>query len=332
MWRTGAGFGRRHFLWGSLGVAGLALLAGRGAVSPRPALRSARIGVVLGNSLDPSPEGVAFRDALKDLGYVEGQNLALTFRLAGQPAAVARAAAELIDQGVDVIVTVEDEATRAVMSASDRVPIVMADSRDPIGSGLIASLARPGGNVTGLTSLAAALTPKHLELLRTAAPGVSRVALLWHARSTGLPDLSAVQSAAQTMGVQLAPMLVRSTMNVEIAGLGPSVDGIIVLPLTSARPDALRVATAVNATRLPAIYDAGAFARAGGLLAYGANSPALFRRAAFYVDRILKGAKPADLPVEQPTTFDFVVNLKTAQTLGITLPATVLQQATEIIQ
>ena len=286
-----------------------------------------------GHALDPSPEGAAFRVALRDLGYAEGQNLSLAFRYAGLPETLVSAAAELIGQGADVIVTVDDEATRAARDVSSTVPIVMADSRDPVRAGLIASLARPGGNVTGLTSLTAALGPKRLELLHEAAPGASQIAFLWHTRTGDSPDLREMQAAADRMGVQLIPVISEVlNMALPLTGLPAPVDGVIVSTLGSARADAARVAASVNTMRLPAIYDAGSFPQAGGLMAYGANTPALFRRATTYVDRILKGAKPADLPVEQPTTFDFVINRKAAQELGLTLPESVLQQATEVIQ
>jgi putative ABC transport system substrate-binding protein len=231
-------------------------------------------------------------------------------------------------------VTVDDDATRAAKNASTTVPIVMADSRDPVRADLIASLARPGGNVTGLTSLTAELGPKRLELLRLALPSVRRVAFLWQARTDEPPDLRELQPAAEGMGVQLLPVSFRAFGNVALplAGLEGSVDGIIVLTLGSARADAARITALLNVTRLPAIYDAGTFVHADGLMAYGANTPELFRRAATYVDKILRGTRPADLPVEQPTTFDFVINLKTAQAIGLTIPPSVLQQATEIIQ
>ena len=326
--------GRRRFLRGSLALAGASLLAGCGVVPPQPSPRSAKIGVFSDSALDPSPEGTAFSAALRDLGYVEGRNLALAFRFAGQPTTLASDAAALIAQGVDVIVTVDDEATRAVRDASAAVPIVMADSRDPVRAGLIASLGRPGGNVTGVTSLMAVLGSKRLELLRAVAPGVSRVAFLWAAHTGDLPDLREVEAAAQGMGVQLVPVIVTATRNMALplAGLSVPVDGMIVFTVASARADATRIVASLNATRLPAIYDAGSFAHAGGLMAYGANTPELFRRAATYVDKILRGAKPAELPVEQPTTLDFVINPKAAQALGLTIPQSVLQQATEVVQ
>jgi putative ABC transport system substrate-binding protein len=312
----------------------MGLLAGCGALPPQPSSRSVKVGVLSTNALDPSPEGTAFREALRDLGYVEGQNLTLSFRLAGQPETLRSAATDLIGQGVGVIMTVEDEATRAARDASDAIPIVMADSRDPVRAGLIASLGRPGGNVTGLTSLTVDLGPKRLELLRAAVPGVARVAFLWVARTGGLPDVHDLQAAARGMGVEFIPVLERNatTIGLSLEGLDARVDGIIVLTLASVRADAARIAATLNRTRLPTIYDAGSFARGAGLMAYGASTPELFRRAAGYVDRILKGAKPTDLPVEQPTTFDLVINLKTAQALGLTVPQSVLQQATEIIE
>jgi putative tryptophan/tyrosine transport system substrate-binding protein len=326
--------GRRRLLRGGLALAGLSVLAGCRVESPQPSPRPARIGVLSAHAMDPSAEGTAFRAALRDLGYTEGRNLVLTFRLAGQPETLASAAAELIGQGVNVIVTVEDEATHAAKDASATVPIVMTDTREPVRAGLIASLARPGGNVTGLTSLTAELGPKRLELLRLAVPSVRRVAFLWQARTDEPPELGELQAAAQGMGLRLLPVSFRAPGNLALplAELDGPVDGAIVLTLGSARADGARITALLNATRLPAIYDAGTFVHAGGLMSYGAKTPELFRRAATYVDKILKGTKPADLPVEQPTTFDFSINLKTARTLGLMIPESVLQQATEVIQ
>jgi putative tryptophan/tyrosine transport system substrate-binding protein len=331
MGRTRTSTRRRRFLRSGLALVGSSLLAG---CAPPAPTRYIRIGVLSGNAIDPSPEGTALRAALRDLGYIDGRNLSLTFRTARLPETLARESTGLVRQGVDAIVTVDDEATRAARDASQTIPVVMADSSDPVRSGLIASLRRPGGNVTGVTSLTATLASKRLELLRAATPGISRVALLWVAPTGGPPDLRDVQAAAHGMGVQIIPVVARSTTNVAspLRELSHPVDAVIVFTLPSIRTDAVRVAAMLGATGLPTIYDAGSFAHAGGLMAYGASSPHLFRRAAVYVDKIVKGARPADLPVELPTTFDCVVNFKTARDLGLTIPPSVLLQLTDSVQ
>ncbi len=285
----------------------------------------------------PDPYVEAFRQGLRDLGYVEGQTIAIESRWAeGSPARLPPLAAELIQLKADVIVTQGEVATRAVKEATSTIPIVMATSGDPVGAGLIASLARPGGNVTGLSAMAPDLTGKHLQLLKEAIPRVSRVAILYN--STILATVLSVkeaQLAARTLGLTVQPVDVRTPDD-----LGPAFDA-----MTKQRAQALklfgdpftithqgRILDLAAKRRLPTISIYRDFADGGGLMSYGPNPFDSFRRAATYVDKILKGAKPADLPVEQPTRFELVINQKTAKALGLTIPPSILVRADQVIQ
>jgi putative ABC transport system substrate-binding protein len=327
-------------LQGGLALAGLGLVVGCERLMPRAQLatRAARIGLLSPYAPDPSPEGTAFRQGLRGFGWIDGQNAVIEGRHGASAEAVRASAKDLVDRGVDVIVTVGSDATRAAREATDTVPIVMLQSTSPLGEGLVASLARPGGNVTGLTNLGAGLSAKRLELFKAAVPGLSRVAVLWYAASSDAnPDVHEIQSAARTLGVEVMPM--------PFQGYGAFVDTafetmvrsgadgvVLLLDQTTSLIWTPRIATVAMTHRLPTISETRAFPDQGGLLAYGPNLPDLYQRGAFYVDRILRGAKPGDLPVEQPTTFDFVVNMKTAEAIGLTIPHAVLQQATELIQ
>jgi putative ABC transport system substrate-binding protein len=297
-----------------------------------------KVGLLTPYALDPSPEGTAFRQALRDLGYVEGQNLTLVLRNGSGKEAIARNAAELANLPVDVIVAVGNDPVRAAREATGTIPIVMTESSDPVGQGLVASLARPGGQVTGLTTLGARLGAKRLELLKAFVPGAAHVAVLWVSNTGEEPDLRELQETAAALGVRLSVArgnglaLLSSSYDQMLKG---GVDGAVVLTTVSVRSAPMyqkRLADFAIERRLPAIYEWRDIAEAGGLLAYGPSLPAIFRRAAEYVDKIFKGTKPSDLPVEQPTTFDLVVNLRTAQALGLSIPESVLQQATEVIQ
>src|SRR5262249_43439022 len=261
----------------------------------------------------------------RELGYAEGQNMALEKRSAdGRTERLRRLAAELTALHVDVIVTLGTPAAVAAKEASATIPIVMAIATDPVGAGLIASLGRPGGNVTGLANLDAELSGKRLETLKAAIPALSRVAILWNPTNPAhKPALGDTESAAHTLGVRLLLVEARDTgelseafsvMRRERAG------GLVLLAdsLFSTHRDRILDFAARN--RLPSIFWQRGFAEAGALMSYGTSYRDLYRGAANYVDKILKGAKPADLPVEQPTKFELVVNLKTAKTLGLTIP------------
>jgi putative tryptophan/tyrosine transport system substrate-binding protein len=279
----------------------------------------------------------AFRQGLRELGYREGQNLAIAFRDAeGQPDRLPALATELVQLHVDVIVTHPTNAARAAKHATTMIPIVMAGADDPVRTGLVASLARPGGNITGVSSFGPDLSGKRLELLKEAVPTLSRIAVLWNAADSGMTlRFEQMQVAALALGKTVYPLGVHEATQVDSA----------LAALTQERPDALFVITDVLTARhwgrivefaakhqLPTIFEYREPVVAGGLIAYGPSQADLHRRAAYYVDRILKGAKPVDLPVEQPMRIELVLNVKTAKELGLTLPSTLLFQADEVIR
>jgi putative ABC transport system substrate-binding protein len=279
----------------------------------------------------------AFEQGLLEAGYSVGHNLRIEYRSAdGAPEQLPRLATELVDLNVDVIVAVTAQAALAAKQATSTIPIVIADIGDPVGVGLVASLARPGGNVTGPTSLGPQLTAKRMELLKTTVPSLSRVAVLWSpANPANASAWRDSQAAAEALGVQVQSLEIESAAGVEKALAAATRDGAeAILPLTGpligARLEAIVSFAAEH--RLPAMYWGREFVEVGGLMAYAPDYRARFGRAAYYVDRILKGTKPADLPVEQPMTFDFVVNMKTARELGITFPQEILLQVTEVVQ
>ena len=279
----------------------------------------------------------AFRQGLRELGYHEGQNLTIEFRdAAGQPERLPVLAAELVQLHVDVIVTFPTNAARAAKQATTSIPIVMAAADDPVRTGLVASLARPGGNITGLSNFGPDLSGKRLELLKEAVPTLARIAVLWNAADSGMTlRFEQMQVAALALGRTVYPLGVHDATQVDSA----------LAAMTQERPDALFVITDVLTARhngrivdfaakhqLPTIFEYREPVVAGGMMAYGPSQADLHRRAAYYVDRILKGAKPADLPVEQPMRIELVINVKTAKELGLTLPSTLLFQADEVIR
>ena len=331
---------RRQFLRASLTLAGLGLLAGCGAPPPRtaPAAKVPRIGYQSTASTSANAARLeAFRQGLRELGYVEGQNVAIEYRFAeGKAERLGELAAELVRLEVDVIVTAAPSSTRAAKAATSTIPIVMAYDNDPVGNGFVASLARPGGNITGLSGFAPEISAKQLELLREIVPGLSRVAVLGTWSLPGYEtQASAMESAAGALGVQLQRLDVPGPEGLEPAfreARDGRADAVVVLPSPILESDRTRVADLAAQHRLPAIYHAREYVEVGGLVCYGASWIGLYRRAATYVDKILKGARPADLPVEQPTTFDLVINLKTARALGLAISQAVLEQATEVIR
>jgi putative tryptophan/tyrosine transport system substrate-binding protein len=279
----------------------------------------------------------AFRQGLREHGWLEGQNIVIVSRLAdGRAERFPGLAAELVDLGVDVIVTSSGEpAIRAAKGATATIPIVMAISADPVETGLVTSLARPGGNVTGLSILAPQVAGKRLELLREAIPRASHVAVLWNAGYPGKAvEFAETERAARVLGVRLLSVAVREANDfpgVFSAIARASPDGLITLsdPLTSSK--AKLIADFAARSRLPMMSEVSTFVTAGGLMTYGPSTVDMVRRAAVYVDKILKGAKPADLPVEQPTKFDLVINLKTARALGLTIPPSLQLRADRTI-
>jgi putative ABC transport system substrate-binding protein len=245
-------------------------------------------------------------------------------------------AADLVRLKVDVILTAATPAARAAKSATTTIPIVMVDPGDPVGTGLIASLAKPGGNATGLSSTTPDVAAKNLELLKEAVPHGSRVAFVWNAVSPAAALAGkAAQVAAPALGVELQSIEVRSASELAtaLATITPErTDALMVFPDPLTFTHRGQIVDFAAQRRIPAMFGAREFVDAGGLISYGPSFPDMFRRAAVFVDKILKGTKPEDLPVEQPTTFELVINLKTAQALGITIPPTLLFQATEVIR
>jgi len=313
------------------------ILAAPIATEAQEAARVARIGM-LADATSPHLRE-AFRQGLRDLGYIEGRNLVIEYRDAGgKPERLPMLAAELVALKVDVIVAGNTLQTLAAKQASRTIPIVFSFALDPVTDGLVTSLARPGGNVTGLSFLAPELVGKRLELLTLAVPRVSRVAVLWQpgaqAKRTEKDLQTEAKVAARALGIQLQFVEAREPDDFDRA----------FSDMTRARADALtvlgsamlfnqrrRLVELAATHRLPAAYGLREYVDAGGLMAYGPNGPDMFRRAAIYVDKILKGATPGDLPVEQPTKFELVVNLKTAKTLGLTIPPSVLGRADQVI-
>ena len=275
----------------------------------------------------------AFRQGLAALGHVDGQNVIVEPRYAQGEAGLREAAADLVRLPVDVVVTDGRAPTLAAKAATSTIPIVFANGGDPVGTGLVASLARPGGNVTGLANLVPELSGKRLELLAQVVPGLRRVAFLWGALSPA-SYVQEMQAATRTLGVQLQVLEIRDVADYEAAFAAAGVEQADALMMGGNIHilNRARVISLAARGRLPAMYTNSLAVHEGGLMAYGTNALDLRRRAAIYVDKILKGTHPATLPVEQPTTFDFVINLKTAQALGLTIPQHVLLQATEVIQ
>jgi putative tryptophan/tyrosine transport system substrate-binding protein len=279
----------------------------------------------------------AFRQGLLDLGYVQGKNIVIDYRYAeGKPELLPDLAAELVRFKVDVIMTFGGPGTLAAKGATKTIPIVITDVSDPVALGLIASLAHPGGNVTGLSPLAKELSGKQLELLMEAFPRVSRVAVFLDqtSRSNAL-SLEEIKVAAGALQVALQPLQVRGPDDFEptfSAVKRERAGALIVLRTASTNTYRARIVDFTAKSRLPAMYADSEFTDAGGLMSYGSNRLDLFRRAATYVDKILKGAKPADLPVEQPKNFEFIINLKAAKQIGVTIPPNVLARADRVIR
>jgi putative ABC transport system substrate-binding protein len=310
------------------------------AVEAQQAAKVPRIGY-LASSLATNPHlPEAFRQGLRDLGYVEGRNLVIEYRDAeGKLERLPALAAELVALKVDVIVAAATRHAVGAKQATTTIPIVFATAVDPVTSGLVTSLARPGGNVTGLSALIPELVGKCLEQLKQAVPGVSRVAALW--QPGGYPErtekdmLKEADVAARALGVRLQFVEARGPADFDRAFSDMTrarADALTVLASSMFIGERRRIVDLAAKHRLPAVYPVREFVDAGGLMAYGANTADLYRRAATYVDKILKGAKPGDLPVEQPTKFELVINLKGAKALGVTIPPSVLQRADEVIQ
>ena len=322
-----------------LGVAAL-LLAGSMAVHAQQAARVYRIGFVSPVSASPEPSQLsAFRQGLRELGYVEGKNIILETRFAeGHFERLPKLVAELITLKVDVLLAGSPASAVAVKKMSTTVPVVFTGVGDPIASGIVANLARPGGNITGVAAGAggAAFGGKWLELLKEVLPDVSRVAVLANRSNTSnTPTLRGVEAAAKTLKVKINIFDAGSATELDraLAAInGSGAQGVIVTSdpfLVDSRVTLVQFAAS---KRLPAVYFYKLFADAGGLMSYGASLEDTYRRAATYVDKILKGARPADLPVEQPTRFELVINMKTARALGLSIPQSLLLRADHLIE
>jgi putative ABC transport system substrate-binding protein len=317
-----------------LTVLALSVLLAPMVTEAQQARRIPRIGL-LGDA--PSFLDEAFCQGLRELGYVDGQNIIVESRASDwKEHRLPMLADELVRMKVDVIVAKNVRATEAARKATQDIPIVFTVAGDPVADGLVASLARPGGNITGLATSGPELVAKQLEILKAVAPKVVRVAVLknpttpGHARTVGY-----AAAAARALGLELEIFDARTASEIETALVSISrhrVDGFLVLRDAVFRTERARIAAFAARQRLPAMYGLREEAEVGGLIAYGANVPELFRRAASYVDKILKGAKAADLPVEQPTKFELVINLKAAKALGLTIPPSVLARADEVIE
>ena len=330
---------RRRFLRGSLALAGLGLLAGCARLpwQTQPPAKVQRIGVLATAGDGSDPDNAALRQGLRELGYSEGQNITLESRSSTRgPDQLAELAAELVGLPVDLIVSKGTGAALAAKQATATVPIVMAYSSDPVRAGLVASLARPGANVTGLAALTGPLGGRRLELLRDTIPGLIRVVMLWNPDSAERAhEFEETADAARALGLDLRSVELRhgEGLNAAFAGiLQTGADALFLQTNQVTIPRRSEIVQFTTEHRLPTVTSRSDFVQAGTLMSYGPSFPAMHHRAAYYVDRILKGTRPADLPVEQPTTFEFVLNLKTAQAFGLTISPSVLQQATELIQ
>ena len=315
------------------------LLAPCSAVVAQEPAKVPRIAFLTGSyASSTAPRIRAFRQGLRELGYIEGESIVIDWRFAeGKLDRLPALVAELLRLKVDVIVTGGPAPTRAAKEATTTIPIVMAQDADPVGSGFVASLARPGGNITGLSTLAPELSGKRLELLKEIIPNLARVAVLGTSTQPGnTQELKEVEFAAGSLGIKLLYFDVLTPTDIEIAfreaRRGRAGAVLILVPGRVFNSVRKQTAELALKNQLPMISRGEAFMEAGGVLSYGVSLPDLDRRAATYVDKILRGAKPADLPVEQPTKFDFIINLKTAKQIGFTIPPNVLARADKVIR
>ena len=319
---------RREFL----ALIGGAIAAWPGAGWAQPG-KVARIGILVLGNPDPSAFMKSFREGLSDLGYIEGRNILFEFRSAGGKSDLLRPLAEeLVGLKVDIIVAFQTPAGTAAKNATRDIPIVLGASGDPVGTGLVASLNRPGGNVTGVTGAGGEVSAKNLEFVREVLPTARRVAVLANASDPfHKPFLEHIANAGRTLGIEINAMPLRRVDEIDAAFVEVEkwkADAVIVQPTLPQK----RAADLALRHRVPAFAPNTNFPVAGGLLSYSADQPALFRESASFIDKILKGRKPADLPVQLPTKFKLVVNLKTAKALGLTIPPTLLTRADEVIE
>jgi len=296
-----------------------------------------RVGMLLVSS--PTTSGISpdiFRKELRDLGYIEGQNLVIDLRWAeGHSERLPALAAELVSLKPNVIMAFTTDGAAAAKQATTTIPIVMLQVADPVGSGLIASFAHPGGNVTGVTDYGVDLTAKYVELIRAIAPKATRIGILMSDSPIHPPQVKGIEGAARSVGLTVVPAMDRSNDELEEAFASLAKEGAgAVIVLGGARQGSQRPRIAELAVKfgMPTLFPTRVYVEQGGLMSYGPNLPATYKLSVRYVDKILKGAKPAELPVEQPPMFELVINLKTAKTLGVTIPQPLLLRADEIIQ
>ena len=317
----------------------LILLSPHRADAQQPA-KIPRIGYVsgTGDSSNPGPYVEALRQGLRDLGYVEGKNFVIEYRGAeGKPDRTPSLVTELVQLKVDVLVVPTAVSIFAAKQATKTIPIIMVTQVDPIATGLIDSLAHPGGNITGLATLQRDLSGKRLELFAEVVPGLSRVGVLRNPdESPGAMGFKDYEAAARALKIRLQSLDVRG-VNPDLDGafreaVKERVNGVITITNNPLFRNSKRITDLALKNRLPSMYEGSTWVEAGGLMSYSANELEIFRRAATYVDKILKGTKPADLPVEQPTKFEFVINLKTAKALNLTIPQSVLFRADKVIK
>jgi putative ABC transport system substrate-binding protein len=300
-----------------------------------PAARIPRIGVLL---VPPARSALeAFRQGLRDLGYIEGKNIVIEYRFAkGEQERVLAVAADLIEKKVDLILTAGTAQAHAIQRVTTTIPIVVAVSGDLVGAGLAASLARPGGNITGLSMRSPEVSGKRLELLKEAVPNSSRVGILWDGLvPENTLDFRNTQAVARAMGLEVESLQVRGPQDLNSAfslAVRHRVNALVVIGGGVVNTERKRVLAFELRNRLPAMHEPLLFAESGGLMAYGVSLPDLYRRSAAYVDKILKGTKPADLPVQQTTKFELIINLKTAKQIDLTIPPEVLARADKVIK
>jgi len=316
---------------------GVMLLALTYVVDAQQPGKIPRIGFIATASPEAAPNIEPFRIGLRDLGYIEGKNILIEYRYRGVPDRTSNLVTELVQLKVDVIVSGASPAIFAAKQETKSIPIVMVISRDPVASGLVDSLARPGGNITGVTLLTRDLAGKRLELLKETVPKISTVGLLWSLQTGLRPSgFQEYETAAHALKIPLESLEVRDP-NPDFpaafrAAAKARVNALITVRTGPLLNDPKRIANLAIKNRLPSMHEGSDFVEAGGLMSYAASYGDAYRRAAVYVDKILKGVKPADLPVEQPTKFEFVINLKTAKALKLTIPPNVLARADKVIR
>jgi len=314
------------------------LLGGAATAEAQQPKKIPRIGYLSANFLSAVRENVeGFQQGLRELGYIEGKTIAIEYRFAEDKLdRLPDLAAELVRLKVDLIVTNSTPAAMAAKDATTTIPIVMAGGTDPVGTGVVASLAKPGGNITGVTIMNAELAGKRLELLKETSSKISRVAVLWSPANPGTALVfKQTKAASQELRLQLQSLEVKSSSDLNSSFkfiTGSGANALVLLASAPIGSHLKQIAEFAIKNRLPSIYDRSFFPEAGGLMSYGTNIPDINRRAAMYVDKILKGANPANLPIEQPTKFEFIINLKTAKQIGLTIPQSVLFRADRVIK